>query len=39
MIPVMIMGEKLDIVSERVKMLKGYLSYINDWYLERKKAL
>ncbi|MBX0310367.1 MAG: DUF1311 domain-containing protein [Sulfurihydrogenibium sp.] len=37
MIPVMIMGDKLDIISERVKMLEGYLNYINDWYSERQE--
>ena len=36
-IPVMIMGDKLDIVSERVKILEKYLNYINDWYSERKE--
>lgn len=36
-VPVMIMGDKLDIVSERVKILEKYLNYINDWYSERKE--
>jgi uncharacterized protein YecT (DUF1311 family) len=37
MIPVMIMGDKLDIISERVKMLERYLNYINEWYSDRQE--
>jgi uncharacterized protein YecT (DUF1311 family) len=37
MIPVMIMGEKLDIVSRRVKMLEAYDFYVKEWQLDRKE--
>jgi uncharacterized protein YecT (DUF1311 family) len=37
MIPVMIMGEKLDIVSRRVKMLEAYNFYVEEWQLDRKE--
>jgi uncharacterized protein YecT (DUF1311 family) len=37
MIPVIIMGEKLDIVSRRVKMLEAYNFYVKEWQLDRKE--